>query len=216
MSPSKETAGKKASKKPPKEKEVTQEELIKEFFIKNPDRDIAHPEVVDWLTTTYRRRTSKVFRDPDRGIRKLSQKRFLRKVAKGVYRYDSKRHEPGYEPSYFTEAQKKEVLRRGGYRCIMCTRGVREGVELHVDHVKPLDDGGESTLENAQILCAACNFRKKNYGQTETFKRGFIRLYKKAISIGDVKMVDFTAEILEVYEKHGINGHIKWEGSKKG
>ncbi len=68
--------------------EITQEELVKEFFLRNPNRSIQHPEVVDWLVTEYRRRTGKVFRDPDRQIRKLSQEGFLIKEGKGVYRYD--------------------------------------------------------------------------------------------------------------------------------
>jgi hypothetical protein len=29
---------------------ISQQDLIKEYFIKNPLRDIAHPEVVDWAT----------------------------------------------------------------------------------------------------------------------------------------------------------------------
>ncbi|PJB50739.1 MAG: HNH endonuclease, partial [Candidatus Brennerbacteria bacterium CG_4_9_14_3_um_filter_43_9] len=28
-----------------------------------------HPEVVDWVVFTYKKRTGKVFRDPDRAIR---------------------------------------------------------------------------------------------------------------------------------------------------
>ncbi len=61
--------------------------LLMEYFKKNPNRDIRHPEIVDWATTEYARRTGKVFRDPDRGIRSLHQSGFLQKIAKGVYRY---------------------------------------------------------------------------------------------------------------------------------
>jgi len=67
---------------------MTQLDLLKEYFLKNPNRDIPHPEVVDWVTKEYTKRTGKVFRDPDRGIRSLAQKGFLIKVKKGVYKYD--------------------------------------------------------------------------------------------------------------------------------
>jgi len=67
--------------------EITQEEIVMEYFINNPNRDIRHPEIVDWVTSEFLKRTGKVFRDPDRGIRKLSQKGFLIKVSKGSYRY---------------------------------------------------------------------------------------------------------------------------------
>jgi hypothetical protein len=69
-------------------KKISQLDLIKEFFINNLLRDIPHPEVVDWVVEEFRKRTGEVFRDPDRGIRSLSQKGFLIKVSKGVYLYD--------------------------------------------------------------------------------------------------------------------------------
>jgi hypothetical protein len=59
-----------------------------EYFKKNPNKDIPHPEIVDWATKEWLKRSGKVFRDPDRGIRRLSQDGLLIKVAKGVYRYD--------------------------------------------------------------------------------------------------------------------------------
>src|SRR3989304_267328 len=93
--------------------------LIMEYFKKNPNRDIEHPEVVDWVVAEYKRRTGKVFRDPDRGIRSLSQKGALVKVGKGVYRY---------EPSLiikrdledFTPAQREAIMKRDNYRCVVC------------------------------------------------------------------------------------------------
>jgi len=71
--------------------DITQEAILMEYFTKNPNRDIAHPEIVDWVTSEYLKRTGKVFRDPDRGIRLLSQSGFLIKVKKGVYKYDPER-----------------------------------------------------------------------------------------------------------------------------
>ena len=38
----------------------------------------------------------------------------------------------------------------------------------------------------------------------------FIRLYDLAKSIGDQALVEFCSEVLEVYERNGINGHIVW------
>ena len=59
---------------------ITQEELVKEFYLNNPNREIQHEEAVDWLTNEYKKRTGQVFRDPDRSIRKLSQSGFLIKI----------------------------------------------------------------------------------------------------------------------------------------
>ncbi len=57
-------------------KEITQSEIIMEFFKNNPNRNIEHPEIVDWVNKEYTKRTGKVFRDPDRQIRQLAQKDF--------------------------------------------------------------------------------------------------------------------------------------------
>lgn len=191
-------------------KNLTQKELLIEFFENNPNRDIKHPEVVDWVTTEYKKRTNQIFRDPDRGIRQLAQSGFLIKVAKGVYKYD-----PEFVKNRtledFTPAQKREILKRDNYRCVICGKGKKEGVELHIDHIKPKDLGGRATIENGQTLCSQHNFLKKNYKQTETGKRMFIRLYELAKKDGNNELLDFCKQILEVFEKNNINGHIIWK-----
>lgn len=189
---------------------VSQLDLLKEFFIANPHRDIPHPEVVDWAVKEYRSRTGKVFRDPDRGIRSLAQKGFLIKVGKGVYRYDPE-HIHNRLLEDFTDAQKRIILKRDGYRCVICGKGRKDGVELHVDHIKPKDLGGKATISNGQTLCASHNFQKKNYKQTETGKKMFIRLYEQAKAINDTDTMKFCAHILKVFDDHDINGHIEWK-----
>lgn len=190
---------------------VVQKDLIVEFFKKNPNRDIKHPEVVDWVVATYKRRTKGgVFRDPDRAIRQLSQSGFLIKVAKGIYKYDPEKARI-VTLQDFTAAQKEIILKKDGYKCVICGRGKKDGVDLHVDHIKPKDSGGEATIENGQTLCSQHNFIKKNLKQTETGKKMFIHLYELAKSENNDELVKFCKDVLETYEKHDINGHIVWE-----
>ncbi|EPT0397458.1 hypothetical protein ACVNVA_000891 [Campylobacter upsaliensis] len=47
---------------------VSQLDLIMEFFKANEKRDIKHPEVVDWVVKEWQKRTGKVFRDPRIGV----------------------------------------------------------------------------------------------------------------------------------------------------
>ncbi len=191
-------------------KKITQKEIVMEYFKKNPKRDIPHPEIVDWVVSEYLTRTTNVFRDPDRQIRQLHQSGFLIKVKKGVYRFDPEFvQERKLED--FTPEQKQIILKRDGYRCVICGKGKAEGVDLQVDHIKPKDKGGKAIIENGQTLCAMHNFRKKNYKQTETGKKMFIRLYEAAKNINDIDTMNFCAEILEVFEKNDINGHIIWK-----
>ena len=187
-----------------------QKDLIIEFFRKNPNRDIKHPEVVDWVVATYKKRTGNVFRDPDRAIRQLAQSGFLIKISKGVYKYDpAKAYKRELED--FTDAQKEAILKRDGYKCVICGRGKKDGVDLHIDHIKPKDFGGEATIENGQTLCSQHNFIKNNLKQTETGKKMFIRLYELAKSEKNEELMKFCADVLETYEKYDINGHIIWQ-----
>lgn len=189
--------------------EITQAKLIMEFFEKNPNRDIPHPEIVDWATEEYRKRTGNIFRDPDRQIRQLHQKGLLQKIGKGIYRYD-----PIYvkqrELEDFTPTLKKAILERDNYRCVFCGRGIKEGVTLHVDHIKPKELGGKAILENGQTVCGQHNNLKKIFKQTETGKKAFIRLYELAKAENNKELMKFCSEILEVFQKNDINSHIEW------
>ncbi len=69
-------------------KEESQTALLMDFFKKNKNRDIAHPEIVDWAVEEYRKRTGNALKDPDKTIRELHQEGYLIKVQKGIYRYE--------------------------------------------------------------------------------------------------------------------------------
>lgn len=188
----------------------SQMNLLMKYFRKHPNKDIPHPEIVDWVTTHYKKLTGQVFRDPDRGIRKLHQDGYLIKVGKGIYRYDPK-HIKRRNLEDFSSVVKEEIFKRDGYKCVMCGRGRAEGFEIHADHIKPKDLGGKATLDNGQTLCSQHNFLKKNLKQTETGKKYFIRLYNLAKTEGNEPLRKFCEEVLEVFEKNEINCHIKWE-----
>jgi len=190
--------------------ELTQESLLVDYFEKHPRQDIPHPKVVDWATAEYQKRTGKVFRDPDRGIRKLYQRGLLIKVGKGVYRYEpsavKRRMLDDFSPDV-----KKKIFERDGYRCVVCGRGNAEGFEIHADHIKPRDVGGASVLENGQTLCSEHNFLKKNYRQTGFGKKLFVNLYESAKAKKDKRMLNFCSEILQIFEKYHMDDYIVWK-----
>jgi hypothetical protein len=194
----------------PTEKSTVQLNIIKEYFEMHPDVEIHTKDVVDWVNSTYLERTGKIFRDPDRGIRSLYQKGFLQKIAKGVYKYDPK-YAKNKRQADFSSAQKNEILKRDGYKCVICGSGRENGAELHVDHIKPKDMGGLATIENGQTLCSQHNFLKKNLKQTETGKKMFIRLYELSKKEENQELQEFCIEILQTFENFNINGHIEWK-----
>ena len=189
---------------------LTQRALLLEYFMARPNQDIPTKTAVDWAAAEWPKRTGEAFRDVDRGIRKLHEEGMLIKVKTGLYRYDPDAAQPK-ESADFSADQREAIFARDNYTCVICGQGRREGLVLHSDHIKPRDFGGKATLDNGQTLCGRHNNLKKNLKQTETGKRMFIRLHALAVKEGDEGLRDFCAEVLSLYDKHGINSHIKWQ-----
>lgn len=70
-------------------------------------------------------------------------------------------HRTGRHPSLRV---RWHVLQRDRFTCRGCGRSpaLIPGVELHVDHIKPWSDGGETVLDNLQTLCSSCNLGKSD------------------------------------------------------
>lgn len=65
------------------------------------------------------------------------------------------KHKTKREPS---DRLKVQVLMRDGNRCRICGAKCDGGIhKLHFDHIKPWSKGGETTLDNLQVLCSVCN-----------------------------------------------------------
>jgi 5-methylcytosine-specific restriction endonuclease McrA len=182
-------------------------DLVMEYFKKHPKMDLPHGPVVDWVEKQYLKLYGRKPRDTWRQIRKFHQEGKLIKVKKGIYKYD-----PDYaekiESFDFPSNVKKEIFRRDNYQCVVCARGIKDGVEICADHIKPKDKGGTNTVENGQTLCMEHNLMKKNFSQTEAGKRFFIKMYKQAVTNKDERMIRFCKCVFECYDIHGINSHI--------
>lgn len=61
-------------------------------------------------------------------------------------------------------ALRYRVLKLNDGRCELCGRNKHDGVNLHVDHIKPRSRHPELQLEisNLQVLCNECNLGKGN------------------------------------------------------
>ena len=192
---------------------ISQGEFTKAWFQRNPDRDIPHKESKLQLEEEWLALTGKRMEDSDRGIRSLAQEGFLIRVKKGVYRYDpSMVNQRVLED--FSSTDKKLILERDNYKCVICGLGPKNGIDLQVDHIKPKELGGTGDITNGQTLCARHNFIKKISSQTETGKKMFIHLLDVANHSSDPnreELIAFCEDILSVFEKHGINGHIEWD-----
>ncbi|MGD0519462.1 MAG: HNH endonuclease [Thermoguttaceae bacterium] len=62
------------------------------------------------------------------------------------------------------------VTRRDDFKCRLCgnSPALKPGLVLHVDHIIPWSEGGETVMDNLQTLCEKCNIGKSNLPITES------------------------------------------------
>jgi 5-methylcytosine-specific restriction endonuclease McrA len=61
------------------------------------------------------------------------------------------------------------VMRRDNFACRLCgaSPAKNPSVSLHIDHIKPWSEGGETILPNLQTCCEKCNIGKSNLSMEE-------------------------------------------------
>ena len=67
--------------------------------------------------------------------------------------------EPKDPQRFFSSEQRKKIFEKSSGYCAFCSIGLSE-TNFHADHIVPHSQGGQTTLENGQALCTACNTKK--------------------------------------------------------
>ena len=65
-----------------------------------------------------------------------------------------------YQRSIMTPSLRYDIMKRDGFRCVLCGRDAYDGVRLHVDHIVPVSNGGQTVPWNLRTLCEECNLGK--------------------------------------------------------
>jgi 5-methylcytosine-specific restriction endonuclease McrA len=73
---------------------------------------------------------------------------------------------------YASQAWKRlryRVLAEQGGRCQACGRTAKDGVVMHIDHVKPVSKHWDLRLDknNLQVTCDLCNIGKSNISEED-------------------------------------------------
>ncbi len=67
-----------------------------------------------------------------------------------------------YQRSIMTQSLRYDVMKRDGFKCVLCGVTAKEGAKLHVDHILPIAKGGKTELSNLRTLCEDCNLGKSD------------------------------------------------------
>ena len=127
------------------EKKISQIEFVRSYFLQRPMVVISHAQAKSDLETSYLTLMGKRLEDSDRAIRKLYGDHFLEKVSKGHYMYNPETSGKR-EFNEFTQTEKNEILKRDGYKCVVCGLGRENGLDLQIDHIKPRSSGGQGCV----------------------------------------------------------------------
>ena len=67
--------------------------------------------------------------------------------------------EPKDPQRFFSSEQRRKIFEKSLGYCALCSIELSE-TNFHADHILPYSQDGQTTLENGQALCAACNTKK--------------------------------------------------------
>lgn len=183
----------------------SQLDYVLDYFRSNPNKDLKTTKVKGIIENKYLSETGKRFEDPDRGIRTLYEKGWLIRISRGCYKYDPNHKSDDKTLHDFSDKIKKQILKRDKFKCVVCKLGKKEGLDLHIDHIKPRDREGKSTLENGQTLCSRHNFLKKNMSMNSLGEKIFQNLLKQSIKSKNREMIKIAKEFLKLFEKYNLN-----------
>jgi len=66
-----------------------------------------------------------------------------------------------YKRSRLSNKLRYAILKRDNSKCVLCGRGIEDGIMLQVEHVTPVSKGGLSNPDNLRTLCHECNKGKQ-------------------------------------------------------
>lgn len=80
----------------------------------------------------------------------------------------SEEYKKKHERQLLTPGLRYDIMKRDGFRCVICGRTAEDEVKLHVDHIKPISKGGLTVPDNLRTLCQECNLGKSDKYDEDT------------------------------------------------
>lgn len=101
---------------------------------------------------------------------------------------------------------RNEILERNGYTCQRCGAGAGDAdpynpgrkIRLHIDHIKPISQGGTDTKSNLRVLCSACNQGKSNVQPPSETTLNILAKIRKLGRADQIEVYDFLKRKFEI------------------
>lgn len=87
----------------------------------------------------------------------------VEQIIEAVEEEKQRKESAEYQRSKMNQSLRYEVMKRDGFRCVLCGRSaIEDHVRLHVDHIRPVSKGGKTEMSNLRTLCQDCNLGKSD------------------------------------------------------
>ena len=117
-------------------------------------------------TTSFSRSVQVLYYTPQRGNKHEFNRDYpsdrLIELQEEIRKAETHKVQRNEERSKMTNSLRYDVLKRDGFRCVLCGASADDDVKLHVDHIVPVSKGGQTTMENLRTLCNRCNTGKRD------------------------------------------------------
>ena len=96
--------------------------------------------------------------------------------------YMSRTHNTKFSHTYMPQWVKRAVFYRDRGKCVLCGRDlsgllmVPEDMEIHYDHMVPIEQGGINDVSNIQLLCSECNLSKGAVSATSNIYQNWFNM----------------------------------------
>jgi hypothetical protein len=177
-----------------------------EWFKRNSGIKFTNEELKTLLPIAFFSTTGFRMADPTRAARALVKQGVVKRTPKGVDQVFW--YEPGVinQAERFDDNEKVAILERDGFRCVVCKKGVDDGVKVSVGYAKSLQRGGTLNIENGRTLCEIHLWIIQTAQESEEGKKNWRRLAIQLPKIGDSKRaIKFWEEFMALLIRYEID-----------
>lgn len=140
---------------------IIRESLIRHFHLPKYCSNVA-------ICFCIHKETGSPMPDKDRALKSYMKQYWRQQQGKGFTNYRMMADDQFYKSTKWRELRHVALVNSGA-RCTLCGASAKDGIQLHVDHIKPRSKYPELALDldNLQILCEDCNLGKSNVDDTD-------------------------------------------------